>query len=279
METDRRDSKASRGHGEPCRHPFRLPVYDRATHERFAATGERPIARCRWCSSCVRISEREWVRSIHEEAARSGGGFVGYMVLSISTNGLTDVEVYERLVRCRTLFLKRLRSRYPRKWKSLLWRLEAGESGHFPHLNVVLFGWRYVPKRTLHSMWGDVTELVTGTRASADRIAAVGYQDVGRLSRYTFKEALTGLAAYTWKEGRPVWLPKRRRLWAKSPGSCVSAWPKQRRTTATVADASRGQQAFDGSRALQVRELLGLAMSAAVPLLADLPPPLQLALF
>lgn len=268
----------SRAGDRRCRHPFRLPIYDQASHERFLRDGVRPSARCRWCKSCVRIAEREWVRSIQSEAER-WRGYVGYMVLSISTKGRTDGDVYEDLVRCRTLFVKRLRSRYPNHWRHLVWRLEAGENGHFPHLNVLFFGWRYIRKESLHELWSAVTLEVTGTAARADRISAVGWQESGRMGRYVFKEALTGLSRYTWKEGRPIWLPKRRRLWAKSPGSDVSAWPKQRAAAFRPDDSSRGQPVLDGSRSPGLREALGLAMTPArLHLADDLSPPGQLSL-
>ena len=156
---------------------------------------------------------------------------MGYLVLSVSTDGHTPAETYELLKRCYVLFVKRLRARYPRKWRKLLWRVEASETGRFPHLNVVLFGWKYVPKTVIHRIWGDVTAEVTGKRATAARVSGLSAKEAGRLAHYAFKEAVTGLSSYLWKEGRPVWLPKGRRMWAKSPGLEVYAWPTQRRTT------------------------------------------------
>jgi len=195
---------------------------------------------------------------------------VGYMVLTISTTGLTDVEVYEHLSRCYDLFIKRLRSRFPDKWKTIAKRYEAGETGHFPHLNVVFFGWAFIPKKALHAMWGDVTYQETGTRARALRISGLGYKEAGRLGYYTFKEQLTGLSKYTWKEGRPVWLPKRRRMWSKSPRSLVRSWPQQRRGPSPLAAAARGQTAVEATLDRMMRSALGLETEAAVSSLGDM---------
>ena len=214
------------GRQSSCRRPFLLPVTDEASHTVFAHTGQRPIARCRWCASCIRIAEREWIASI-DEAARSTGGYTGYLVLSISRRTFDRPEDgFILLYRCFDLFMKRLR--HIGSWRGYVKRLEAGSRSDFPHLNVLFFGWKFLHKATIHRVWSDVTLEVTGVAARCDRISAVSMHDLGRLSRYTFKEALTGVSSYTWKEGRPMWLPKHRRMWSKSKRCGVRAWPARR---------------------------------------------------
>jgi len=271
------ESRGSGRHGKPCLKPFPLPIYDEASHQRFVETGKRPEARCRTkCANCVRIGEREWITSFAEEHGVSRG-WVGYMVLNISTEDLTPEETYWLLKRCYDLFMKRLRAKYKgRAWKSLATRWEGGDTGRFPHINVVLFGWRYVPKKILHAIWGDVTLEVTGKRATADHIGAVGPKDLGRIGWYTFKEQLTGLSKYTWKEGRPSWMPHRRRMWTKTPGSLVRAWPKQRGSTSRSGSATRGQPEVEAARDQLMRSVLGLTTDATVSSLAEMRGPPQL---
>jgi len=80
----------------------------------------------------------------------------------------------------------------------------------------------------------DVVDLVGEGLVADVADAAVSAEDAGRLGRYTFKEQLTGLAHYVWKEGRPMWLPKGRRMWSKSPRLGVYAWPSKRRGARTL---------------------------------------------